>query len=101
MPYFYFPLQEGLADCVNGTRLQLDRSSLGLAYLEAGNDELAVPHLQATLPLDRDGNLHFRLGRALQKLGRTEEAQVALTGYRELQASSAQASARAAEITPP
>ncbi len=61
------------------------RSSLGLALLSLGRDTEAIPHLKASLPLDNDGSLHFRLARAFQKVGDAMAAEEAMAGYRELQ----------------
>ncbi len=60
------------------------RSALGLAYAQTGEQGKAAPHLEAALPIDRDGSLHFRLGRVYQALGRAEEAKQALAKSQEL-----------------
>lgn len=78
------------------------RSSLGLALLETGKDGEAIAHLRAALPLDRDGNLHFRLARALQKSGDSAGANAAFAKYRELQAGSrTEAAGGSDQIGPP
>jgi tetratricopeptide (TPR) repeat protein len=60
------------------------RSALGLAYVQTGESSKAAPHLEAALPIDQDGSLHFRLGRVYQSLGRAEEAKQALAKSQEL-----------------
>src|SRR5439155_6529110 len=50
------------------------RASLGRALLAANRAADAVPHLQAALPSDRDGSLHFQLSRALAAQGKSAEA---------------------------
>jgi tetratricopeptide (TPR) repeat protein len=79
------------------------RSSLGLALLEVGRYTDAIPHLKAALPLDRDGNLHFRLARAFQRVGDADSAKVALERYRKIQsrAEAQRAVAAPGAITPP
>ena len=75
------------------------RSSLGLALIQGNRDAEAIPHLKAALPLDTDGTLHFRLARAYQKLGQSEQAKPLLAKYREMQ--SAGTGKAEGEITPP
>ncbi len=60
------------------------RAALGLAYVQTGESAKAAPHLEAALPIDRDGSLHFRLGRVYQALGRAEEAKQALAKSQQL-----------------
>ncbi|MCB1019252.1 MAG: tetratricopeptide repeat protein [Acidobacteria bacterium] len=60
------------------------RSALGLAYVQIGESAKAAPHLEAALPIDRDGSLHFRLGRVYQSLGRGEEARQMLAKSQQL-----------------
>ncbi|HEY6291005.1 MAG TPA: tetratricopeptide repeat protein [Terriglobia bacterium] len=78
--------------------------SLGLAYLQAGQADKAIPHLKAALPVDEDGSLHYQLGRAYQASGQRELASAMLKQYQELHG--AQQSENAAvekdvAITPP
>lgn len=60
------------------------RSALGLAYAQTGESGSAAPHLEAALPIDLDGSLHFRLGRVYQALGRTDDAKQVLAKSQEL-----------------
>ncbi len=79
-------------------------TSLGLALLQLERHGEAIPHLEAARPLDTDRTLHFRLARAYQRTGRTEEARTAMTKYRELQAAreaERKAAASEIQITPP
>jgi Flp pilus assembly protein TadD len=64
--------------------MQEAHSSLGLAYLQAGQAEKAVRHLKAALPLDQDGSLHFQLARAYQGVGNEEEARRVLAKSQQL-----------------
>lgn len=64
--------------------LEAARAALGRAYLEAGEPEKAIPHLQASLAGDTDGSRHYQLARALQITGRKDEAAAALRKYEEL-----------------
>jgi tetratricopeptide (TPR) repeat protein len=60
------------------------RSSLGLAYLQLDRLQEAVPHLEAALPIDQDGSLHFRLARAYQRLGKADLAKSTMERYQHL-----------------
>jgi predicted Zn-dependent protease len=75
------------------------QSSLGHAYMQTGQARLAVPHLEAALPTDRDGSLYYLLSRAYRQTGQPELARQAIQKYRELSAKSA--AQPAPEITPP
>lgn len=61
------------------------RASLARAYLLAGKAELALPHVNAALPLDTDGSLHFQLARAWQAAGKPDLAKAALEKYQQIQ----------------
>ena len=61
------------------------QKSLGLAYLQLGQAEKAIPHLQAALPADEDGSLHYQLGRAYQSHGDRELARDMFRQYKEAQ----------------
>lgn len=59
--------------------------ALGRAYMQLGQDANAIPHLQAALPLDQDGSIHFQLGQAYRTAGEMELAKQALTEYQRMQ----------------
>jgi len=61
------------------------QKSLGLAYLQLGQADKAIPHLQAALPADEDGTLHYQLGRAYQSHGDRELAREMFKQYQEAQ----------------
>lgn len=61
------------------------QKSLGLAYLQLGQADKAIPHLQAALPADEDGSLHYQLGRAYQSHGDRELAQQMFRQYQAAQ----------------
>ncbi len=79
-------------------------ASLAHAYLAMGDAQKAVPHLQAALPIDEDGSLHYQLARAYQAHGEQAMAREMLKKYRELHAAQ-EAESKAVEkevaITPP
>jgi len=60
-------------------------ASLGLAYSRAGKSAEAAKHLEAALPLDEDGSLHYQLARAWQAAGLTEKAHGMMEQYQEIQ----------------
>lgn len=80
------------------------QKSLGLAYLQLGQADKAIPHLRAALPADEDGSLHYQLGRAYQSQGDRELARDMFRQYQEAQQRN-QEENRAVEeqisITPP
>jgi tetratricopeptide (TPR) repeat protein len=61
------------------------QKSLGLAYLQLGQADKAIPHLRLALPADQDGALHYQLGRAYQSHGDSELAQEMFKQYQEAQ----------------
>lgn len=61
------------------------RAALGMAYARVAKNAEAVPHLTAALPIDEDGSLHYQLARALQSEGKTDQAQVFMKQYQEIQ----------------
>ena len=80
------------------------QASFGLALLQEGQAEEAVPHLEAALPSDLDGSLHFQLARAYQSAGEPERAKAALAKYKQLAADAETANREAAgepQIDPP
>lgn len=80
------------------------RASLARAYLLAGEAQKAVPHVNAALPLDSDGSLHFQLARAYQAAGKAAEARDAMAKYQQIQSrnrAQTQAAEEALQITPP
>lgn len=70
--------------------LQLDpqllpaHSSLAQVYLAMGESKLAIPHLKAALPIDRDGSIHYQLARAYQSSGQPELARAMLQQYQQM-----------------
>ena len=74
------------------------RASLGRALLQAGDAAAALPHLEAAAAADdpeSDGTAHYQLAQAYQRLGRADQARVALAEYQKRQA------ALRAETAPP
>lgn len=60
-------------------------ASLARSYVQTGEMQKAIPHLEQSLTVDTDGALHYQLARAYQAAGRTEEAKKLLARYQELQ----------------
>jgi len=60
------------------------RSSLGRAYLQLRRGKEAIAHLEAALPLDKDGSLYFQLARAYQAAGDQTEARRMLAQYQKV-----------------
>lgn len=80
------------------------QKSLGLAYLQLGQKEKAIPHLRAALPDDEDGSLHYQLGRAYQAHGDRELARDMFKEYQEAQRKNQEENKvveKAVAITPP
>jgi tetratricopeptide (TPR) repeat protein len=65
------------------------QASLARALAECGRQEAAIPHFQAALPLDEDGQIHFQLSRAAQRAGKPELARQSLQQYQAISAASA------------
>ena len=61
---------------------------LGRAYVEDGQAARAVPHLEAALPTDEDGSLHFQLARAYRETGQAEKATRTLEAFQQLRRAS-------------
>lgn len=59
--------------------------ALGRAYMQLGQDAAAVPHLEAALPIDEDGSLHYQLGQAYRTTGQMELAKQTLAAYQKIQ----------------
>ena len=76
------------------------RASLARALMALNRAQEAVPHLEAALPIDRDGSLHFQLSRALQATGNTERVAALLKKSQELRKAIDEAE-QTGEITPP
>ena len=80
------------------------QAALGRAHLEIGEAAQAIPHLEAALPTDTDGSVHYQLARAYRATGETDRASQALSKFQEIQAS-AEAEARSLKeefrIAPP
>ncbi|HEY7304897.1 MAG TPA: tetratricopeptide repeat protein [Bryobacteraceae bacterium] len=55
--------------------------ALGQAYMQAGLQADAIPHLQAAASIDEDGSLHYQLARAFRATGQPDLAQKALEEY--------------------
>lgn len=60
------------------------RASLGRALLLLDRAAEALPHLEASLPADSDGEIHFQLSRAYQFAGNSGLAKQMLAKYREI-----------------
>lgn len=79
-------------------------TALGRAYLDLDRPADALPHLEAALPQDSDGSIHFQAAQAYRRLNRLEDARQALAAYQAIQRKLADADARLeeeAQITPP
>jgi tetratricopeptide (TPR) repeat protein len=79
-------------------------ASLGLAYSRSGKSAAAVKHLQAALPLDEDGSLHYQLVRAYQSAGFDEKARQTMAQYQDIQKKAQAAKdelSKEAQIGPP
>lgn len=76
------------------------RASLARALMALNRAQEAVPHLEAALPIDRDGSLHFQLSRALQSTGNSERVAALLKKSQELRKVIDEAE-QTGEITPP
>ena len=78
--------------------------SLGLAYLQTGQTDKAIPHLKEALSIDEDGSLHYQLGRAYQAQGEKDLAQEMFKQYQDMQRKEQQenkAVEKEVAITPP
>ena len=62
----------------------MTRAVLGRAYVEAGQAERGIPHLEAALPSDEDGSIHFQLARAYRETGRADQATRTLEAFQEI-----------------
>lgn len=62
----------------------LVQSALAQAYLALGEPKLAIPHLKAALPSDRDGSMHYQLARAYQSSGKPVLARKMLMEYQKM-----------------
>jgi predicted Zn-dependent protease len=85
-------------------KLRAADASLGLALSRLGQNKDAIPHLEKTLDLDDDGNLHYQLARAYQAAGDGEKARVAMARYQEIlkrNQEQKETVAREAQIGPP
>ena len=60
--------------------------ALGRAYMQAGRDADAVPHLKKALPLDDDGSLLYQLAQAYRASGDRASAAPLLERYQRMQA---------------
>jgi len=60
------------------------RAQHGRAYAEDGQASRAIPHLEAALPTDEDGSLHFQLARAYRESGQAEQATRTLQQFQDL-----------------
>jgi predicted Zn-dependent protease len=61
------------------------QSSLARAYVQVGEGPKAIPHLEAALPIDEDGSLHYQLARAYTANGQPQLAQKVLKEYQDIQ----------------
>ncbi len=79
-------------------------ASLGLAYSRSGKSAAAVKHLEAALPMDDDGSLHYQLARAYQSAGLDEKARQTMAQYQDIQKKAQEAKdelSKEAQIGPP
>ena len=60
---------------------------LGRALVQIGRGPEAIPHLEAALPIDNDGSLHFQLSRAYTDAGQPEKSAAMLQIYQKLRQS--------------
>ena len=67
----------------------MTHSSLARAYMQMGEAKLALPHLEAAMPMDRDGSLQYQLALAYRQTGQPERAAKAMARYQELSAKAA------------
>lgn len=58
------------------------RAELSRAYMQVGQPENAIPHLQRLLPRDFDGSYHYRLATAYGQTGQRDLAANLLRGYK-------------------
>jgi tetratricopeptide (TPR) repeat protein len=79
------------------------RAALGRAYLRSGDTARAIDHLEAALPMDEDGSLHYQLARAYQRVGRADKAAEAMREYESIARRNAERQQRRQQmaITPP
>ena len=68
----------------NDPHLLPAQRSLGLAYMQIGRADQAIPHLKDALAIDEDGSIHYQLGRAYQAQGEKELARAMLEQYQEM-----------------
>ena len=73
-------LQKAVA---HDAKFPVAEKSLGVAYLQMGQAERAIPHLRAALASDEDGSVHYQLGRAYQAHGDRELARNMFKQYQE------------------
>jgi tetratricopeptide (TPR) repeat protein len=60
-------------------------ASMGLALTRTGKQAEAVPHLEAALPIDDDGSLHYQLARAYQASGDAAKSRETMAKYQAIQ----------------
>jgi predicted Zn-dependent protease len=60
------------------------RVSLARALMRGGQPDKALPHLEASLSIDEDGDLYQQLAQACDAAGRTEQAEAARRKYEEI-----------------
>jgi predicted Zn-dependent protease len=80
------------------------QAALARADVETGQNQKAIPHLKAALPMDTDGSLHYLLARAYQATGQPRLAAQALRQYQRIhqaQEAERQAEKEQIKITPP
>ncbi|MGO9270386.1 MAG: tetratricopeptide repeat protein [Terriglobia bacterium] len=88
----------------NDPRLLPAQRSLGLAYMQIGRSDKAIPYLKNVLSIDEDGSTHYQLGRAYQAQGERELARTMLEQYQEMhraQEAENKAVEKEVGITPP
>jgi tetratricopeptide (TPR) repeat protein len=70
-------------------RLLAAHAALGRALAQCGRPGDAIPHFQAALPLDEDGQIHFQLSRAAQRAGKEALAKESLREFQKISQASA------------
>lgn len=87
--------EQAVESLMKAVRLRPDypaaHAVLGRALMQMGRAVEAIPHLEAALPADSDGSLHFQLSRAYQDAGKPEQAAAAMKVYQALQKTAAAA----------
>jgi predicted Zn-dependent protease len=76
-------------------------AALGRAYVQVGRYADALSHLTVAVKEDQDGDTHLQLARTFQALGRTADAQRAMSEYQRLHQRAAPTANAEQALTPP